>query len=206
MKPLLPFLLPLLAGLTLVSCSTSEPEEEEVVGIVGLTIREPVSDETWIQVGTNNAQFYLHSKDQRFDEDLIALHVQAVPLMRPVLDEADLLTYIQTSGGPIDGTMVIDDLVGKTVIRYHTEQDRIENPARFRQVLGLQARPADVTYTRTDKGILILHPESDVLALRVGVWRNSYHGRIGEHFERVAADFATAFLVANDMAGVRQLQ
>lgn len=195
----LSLVLALVISLVLPGCSTSDDEEEKLPAIAGLTIHPPSSDDDWRSIRTDYSQFYITTRDELYDEDLIALFVEVVPLMRPVKDERELLAYIQNSPGPARADVTVDSLMGKEVLLFHTAAQRVENPARFRQLFRLKPRLADAVYIKRSKGILFRHPTNDSQAIRIGIWRNSYHGQIGEYFESIATDFASSFLVANGL-------
>jgi|GEM_PF-5562083 len=184
------------------SCATTK-EEEPKGGLSELIIRPPTSElEEWKEVRMPYSRFYITSKDQASDEDLIALFVEAVPLMRPMTSEGDLLAYVSArkSADMID--LSLDQLVGRELVRFQRlEEDRAGNPQRFRDLLGLRRRASDGDYSKRSKGVMIVHPNNPSEALSIGVWRNSFHGQIGEHFEEVAANFVASFLASNGLAG-----
>lgn len=183
-------------------CSSMKDEENKPLGIAGFVVHPPTSEDDWRAVRTEFSQFFITTRDKQYDEDMIALFVEIVPIMRPVANEQELLQYIR--GHSDEGRLpeiAADTLLGKDVVRFHGKIERAENPARFLQLLKLQPRVADATYTKNSKGILFCHPENNTLAIRVGIWRNSYHGQIGDYFEKIAADFASSFLAANGMIG-----
>lgn len=191
--------LALLLPLILIGCAGKKSGQEELAAITGLTIHPPASDDEWRSIRTEYSQFYVTTRDQLYDEDLIALFIEIVPLMRSVDNEEELLAYIRQSLGPNLKDVGMDSLMGRPVLRFDTVSQRVENPARFRQLFRLKPRLADAVYTKRSKGVLFCHPENKTQAIRIGIWRNSYHGQIGEYFESIASDFAASFLVANGL-------
>ena len=178
-----------------------EMEVEEEPTLAGLTIREPSSEDEWRVVRNVQAQVHLCTKDEEYDEDLIGIFAELVPLPRSMNGELDLFNFINQSELAHGGSFQLDELMGRNVVRFELVDEGAENPRTLTSVYNLKPRPRDVPYTKRTKGILVLHPHNDRLAIRIGVWRNSYHGRIGQHFESVAEDFASSLLASNRMVG-----